>query len=180
MIKYIVKNFFAYDSNTYIVYDDETKNCLIIDLGGDFCEVEEIIKQHGLNLKGILLTHAHYDHIAGAIDCVERGIEVYISSGDVEKLSNSDNLHRLFFEPPISVTYTAKLSEGRTTIGGIEFEVIETPGHTSGSICFLFDNLLFSGDTLFEGAYGRYDFPSGDFNLLKKSKFKNENMPIFI
>lgn len=169
MIKYIVKNFFIPDSNSYVVYDDETKNCLIIDLGGDFCEVEKIIKQHNLNLKGILLTHAHYDHIAGAIGCVERGIDVYISTGDAQKLSNSDNLHRLFGEPPISVSYTATLSEGKTTIGGIEFEVIETPGHTSGSLCFLFGNLLFSGDTLFCGSFGRYDFPSGDFNLLKKS-----------
>ena len=156
-------------SNSYIVYDDETKNCLIIDLGGDFLQIYGKIKTLGLNLSGVILTHGHYDHVAGCKDCKGKGFKIYSSREDAKMLVSPDNLSSFFGADGFSVEADGILDEGNNKIGGINFKVIKTPGHTSGSICILIENLLFSGDTLFKSSFGRYDFPTGNLQDLKSS-----------
>ena len=169
MIKYLVNEVPPLGANCYTVYDTESKNCLIIDLGGDFSKILSQANSLGLSVKGVVLTHGHFDHVAGAKNCKANGIPVYISKEDAKMLTSLTNLSeyagygRLSFEPDFI------LNEGLNEIGGIKFEVIKTSGHTEGSICLLLGNLLFSGDTLFALSYGRYDFPTGDYKQLKNS-----------
>lgn len=169
MIKYIVNEVPPIGANCYTVYDDSTKNCLIIDLGGDFFKIIEQTKSLGLSVKGVILTHAHFDHVMGAIYCKEHKIPVYISAEDNRLLKGDGNMARAFGFGEFSLTADHILIEGKTQIGGIELTVIKTPGHTVGSICILIEDKLFSGDTLFCSSYGRYDLPTGDFYQLKDS-----------
>ena len=169
MIEYLVNSVPPLGANCYTVYDTESKNCLIIDLGGDFSKILDQTKRLGLNVKAVLLTHGHFDHVAGAKHCKETGIPVYISQEDSKMLSSMSNLSEYAGYGALSFNADCILKEGINEIGGIRFEVIKTPGHTAGSICLLFGNKLFSGDTLFALSYGRYDFPTGDFSQLKNS-----------
>ena len=169
MIKYLVNQVPPLGANCYTVYDTESKNCLIIDLGGDFSKIISQANSLNLNVKGVILTHGHFDHVLGAKNCKENGIPVYISQEDAKMLTSYTNLSEYAGYGRLNFEADFILKEGANKIGGIEFDVIKTPGHTEGSICLLFDNLLFSGDTLFALSYGRYDFPTGDFSQLKNS-----------
>ena len=169
MIKYLINQVPPLGANCYTVYDTESKNCLIIDLGGDFSKILGQAQRLGLTVKGVVLTHGHFDHVAGAVHCKEHGIPVYISREDAKMLSSKTNLSEYAGYGQLYFEADKILSEGANEIGGIKFEVIKTPGHTIGSICILIDKILFSGDTLFALSYGRYDFPTGDFSQLKNS-----------
>ena len=169
MIKYIVNEVPPLGANCYTVYDNGTKICLIIDLGGDFLKITSQIKALGLTLKGVLLTHAHFDHALGCEQCKQSKIPVYISKEDGALLRGDGNLARAFGFGNFTLQADGILSEGKTQIGGIDLQVIKTPGHTVGSVCFLIEDKLFSGDTLFCSSYGRYDLPTGDFYQLKNS-----------
>lgn len=169
MIKYLVNVVAPLGANCYTVYDESTKNCLIIDLGGDFPIVMGRIKRMGLNPKAILLTHGHFDHFQGAVYAKEEGIPIYISQQDEALLSSRANLSEPFGYGELYLSADCILKNGKNQIGGFDVEVIPTPGHTAGSVCFLIDGKLYSGDTLFCRSFGRFDFPTGNFNQLKKS-----------
>ena len=169
MIKYIVNEVPPLGANCYTVYDDNTKNCLIIDLGGDFLKIIGQIKSLGLNLKGVILTHAHFDHSLAVTSCREYGIPVFVSKEDQVLLQGSGNLSAAFGYGEFSYTADYILTEGKMQIGGLDITVIKTAGHTAGSVCFLIEDKLFSGDTLFHSSYGRFDLPSGNFENLKNS-----------
>ena len=172
MIKYLVNVVPPLGANCYTVYDTESKNCLIIDLGGDFLKILSQAKGLYLDVKGVVLTHGHFDHVAGAVHCRDNGIPVYISKEDSVMLSSLTNMSEYAGYGPLSFEADGILEEGKNQIGAIDFEVIKTPGHTAGSVCLKFGNMLFSGDTLFALSYGRCDLPTGDFNKLKKSIFE--------
>lgn len=169
MIKYIVNEVPPLGANCYTVYDDDTKNCLIIDLGGDFYKIIEQTKSLGLTVKGALLTHAHFDHAMGTVYCQSAGIPVFVSKEDSLLLLGDGNLAKAFGLGEFSLQADGILAEGKTQIGGIDLQVIKTAGHTAGSVCFLIEDKLFSGDTLFCSSYGRYDLPTGNFSDLKNS-----------
>ena len=169
MIKYIVNEVPPLGANCYTVYDDDTKNCLIIDLGGDFYKIIEQTKSLGLTVKGVLLTHAHFDHAMGTVYCQSAGIPVFVSKEDSLLLLGDGNLAKAFGLGEFSLQADGILAEGKTQIGGIDLQVIKTAGHTAGSVCFLIEDKLFSGDTLFCSSYGRYDLPTGNFSDLKNS-----------
>ena len=169
MIKYIVNEVPPLGANCYTVYDDDTKNCLIIDLGGDFYKIIEQTKSLGLTVKGVLLTHAHFDHAMGTVYCQSAGIPVFVSKEDSSLLLGDGNLAKAFGLGEFSLQADGILAEGKTQIGGIDLQVIKTAGHTAGSVCFLIEDKLFSGDTLFCSSYGRYDLPTGNFSDLKNS-----------
>ena len=154
-------------ANSHLLYDSESKKCLIIDLGGHFCEIEGAIEERGLKPCALMLTHGHFDHSFGAKSCAERGIPVYVSEKDAYMLgSEKESLAAHFgcpFEP--CKAFTA-ISGGALEIGGFAIRVIETPGHSEGSVCYIIEDKIFSGDTLFRESFGRSDLKGGNFQKL--------------
>lgn len=168
-----------YNVNTYLLYDETAKEAILIDIGGACPEAEKIIKEKNLNLKYILNTHGHFDHISGEKYFQEHyNVPIYAHKNDLFMIENLESILNLYGFPPAQppkvtdfLTETTKL-----LLGEKEIQTIETPGHTQGSVCFLIDNNLFSGDTLFYEAIGRTDLPGGSFekiqNSIKEKLFK--------
>lgn len=155
-------------ANCYLL--EKNNNCILIDMGGDFDRVYAHILQNNYNLLGVIFTHGHFDHIAGGLTA-QRYTQVYIYEKEAEFLNASRlNLSR---ELGLNQTETfdspVLLKAGDQKIGDFSFKIIPTPGHTAGSVCILIENMLFSGDTIFAGSYGRYDFPTGSFDQLENS-----------
>ena len=162
--------------NTLVVTDDE-KNCVIIDPGCYFQEEKEALKEfinsNGLEVKALLNTHAHLDHIMGNA-FVKRtyDVDLYLHEADVVTLNMGDQSSQLYgldqFET--SPQPNQFLKEGdRLEFGGIVFDVIFGPGHAPGHVAFYnkAESVLINGDILFKGSYGRVDLPGGDFQTLK-------------
>lgn len=159
------------NQNCYIVYDDSLEG-IVIDPGSDGEEIFDKIKKLGIRIKYILLTHCHYDHIEGlGILRKLTGAEVVASfECNLGIQSASINLSMLFSdqiseEPADLIINDSDIIKA----GNMEIKVITTPGHTKGGVCFLIDNELFSGDTLFLRSVGRTDFPGGSSDTLIKS-----------
>ena len=158
--------------NSYIV-TAENMNGVLIDApyGGE--SIIKTLMEKGIELKKILLTHGHCDHIAAAARiAAETGAKIYIHKFDEEKLSNDrTNLTQFFSLPPIDpVTNAVTVSDGDViTQDELEFEVLHTPGHTSGSVCYLLDGNMFSGDTLFNGSMGRTDMIDGNDSAMNET-----------
>ena len=156
-------------TNTYVLYDTESKKCVVIDPAYDASKVVAFIEENTLDLQGILLTHGHFDHCGGA-ECVlqHKSVGVYGSSLDAYIAQNaSKNQWKAHAKDCTITDFVEKLS--KFNVGDFEFEVMETPGHTEGSLCYLIDGLMFSGDTLFDGCVGRTDLPGGDGRKMMQS-----------
>ncbi len=159
--------------NTYLVFDENTLNGVIIDPG---CGIEKIIKMidnNNVNIKYIFITHCHYDHIKSIVELKEK-TGALIVSGDKgsENIGNPNiNLskHGLGYEIK-DIKSDIILEDGEIfDLDGLKFKCIYTPGHTSCGVCYLIDNELFCGDTLFLRNCGRCDLPTGDFKTLENS-----------
>ena len=166
----VVKHvFYPMDQNTYVVADD-SKNCVIIDLGGDFSQIESILSANGLTPLAVIFTHGHFDHILGAKSAADRNIPLYVSEEDRHMLlSERDCLATLAGFKYNPVTDCLTLEEGTVTFGDMTFEVVKTPGHTKGSVTLITGEYMFTGDTLFHLSVGRTDLPGGDREELKTS-----------
>jgi glyoxylase-like metal-dependent hydrolase (beta-lactamase superfamily II) len=158
------------------------ENCYAITIGGEIaiidpgeCSAEllEFVQKSGSSIKYIFLTHCHFDHIMGVEKIVEICPNAQIIAFESEKeglFSPSINLGILFGIPTLKVKPDLTVKDQDIIIlGGEEIKVIHTPGHTKGSCCFLYDDILFSGDTLFKESYGRTDLPGGSETELKNS-----------
>jgi hydroxyacylglutathione hydrolase len=167
-----------YDSNVYVVIG---KIPTIIDAGTGFHTqmiLETIKKQVKLNqIQQILLTHEHYDHVGGVQDIVQASngnARIFAYKDIVPKLKEGKSTFAEMLGgimPKLKVDIPLSSGE-QLTLGDHSFEVLVTPGHSIGSLCFYSKKrqVLFSGDTIFaDGGFGRYDFPGGDFNTLLKS-----------
>ncbi|UOQ93730.1 MBL fold metallo-hydrolase [Halobacillus shinanisalinarum] len=159
-------------TNAYIIY--ENHQALIIDPGGDFDKLQEFILERDLNVNAILLTHAHFDHI-GAVEETRKAYQapVYLHEAESNWLSDpSLNGSALFQIEEIKATPADFILEpGIKEIGPFTFEVRHTPGHSPGSMSFVFRNQRFTigGDTLFQQGMGRTDLPGGNRHQLTKS-----------
>lgn len=165
-------------TNTYLL--SEGNDVIVIDPAS---KPEKMIEKiNGRNLLAVLLTHGHFDHIKACDGLFEKyGCPIYLHKDDEElardKYSGADFGLISYISCPIE-----ELKEGKMKIGPFEFEVIFTPGHTPGSVIFVFDHHIFTGDTLFAGSVGRTDLKGGDGRMLKESLkvFKSFNGEYFI
>lgn len=148
-----------YDANCYIVMDEKTKDAVVLDPGGDGEMLERAIKDMKANVKSILLTHGHMDHVGGVEYLSDKlNVPFYISKID-EEYMEKDNY--VFGSIRNANGY---LEDGNALyFGSLNIKVIATPGHTKGGLCFLIEDKLFTGDTLFQGSIGRTDFIGGSF-----------------
>ena len=169
-------------TNSYIVCDEKTKEAMVIDPGGEAGKIAEVLDILGASLKYIFVTHCHADHI-GAITELKnlKGGKILVSRADAEGLFNEEiNLAYLInMEKPELEADSRLDDEDLIHIGDIEFKVIATPGHTKGGLCLYSEKegLVFTGDTLFSGTWGRTDLPTGSFEELITS-ITNRLMPL--
>lgn len=156
-------------TNCYIVEDEQTKETMVIDPGGEPEKIIEMLDTLGIdNLKYIYLTHCHGDHFGGILELKEKkGGKVLIHRDDAEGLYNIGiSLTYYIGMEDITLEADSRVDEGDLIhVGSIEFRVIHTPGHTKGGTCLYCEKekLLFSGDTLFRGTWGRTDLPTSNF-----------------
>ena len=145
----------SYQTNCYIVYEDESPDCIVIDPGYEPETVLLAVKRLKKNLAAILLTHGHFDHVGAVKDLVaETDCKVYIHEYDLA-------LPATLTAGPLY--YTDLYDEGDVLqLAGLTIRVLHTPGHTPGSVCLIVDDNLFSGDTLFRDSCGRTDLPGGN------------------
>ena len=160
--------------NCYIVQDEETKETMVIDPGGSFPKIEEMLNVLNANVKYILLTHCHADHIGGVTEVKEKfGGKVLIHRFDEDGLKDpAINLSSHIGLGDIRLDDDSRLNDGDVLhVGALEFRVIHTPGHTVGSISLYCEQekLLFSGDTLFRGSWGRTDLPTSSLEQIMDS-----------
>ena len=155
------------DSNSYILTADN-KTAVVIDPSGQ--SVLDILKKHGLECKFVLLTHGHFDHVGACGVLFSLGAQVCCGEHEKNLIFSKEYLS-IFGGVPVprfEVSHTFKDGE-EITLCGIDFKVLETSGHTAGSCCYLTENALFTGDTLFRSGVGRWDLPTGSFPQLLNS-----------
>ena len=161
-------------TNCYIIEDENTKEMMVIDPGGEAQKIIELVDILGGQVKYIYLTHCHGDHIGAVKELKEqKGGKILIHTDDYEGLKNPDiNLTGVFSENKISIEADARVNDDDILhIGRLEFRVIHTPGHTKGgsSLYCEKEGMLFSGDTLFKGMWGRTDLPTSSFEDIMNS-----------
>ncbi|MDE2385420.1 MAG: MBL fold metallo-hydrolase [Alphaproteobacteria bacterium] len=164
-----------FQQNCSIVFDDDTKEGAVVDPGGDLARIEDAIRQSGAKITKILLTHGHIDHAGGAADLAAKlGVPV-IGPHEREKpvLDNIVNRAAVFGMPEAKgVTPAQWLKDGDVVkVGGLEFQVIEAPGHSPGSVVFFnaANKFALMGDVLFQNSIGRTDLPGGNHEQLLRS-----------
>lgn len=162
----------SYMSNCYIVGSETTKEAAIIDPGAEFNKIDNKIAELELKPVMIILTHAHGDHIGAVRELVEKyNIPVYIHEYDAEALKDSEiNFSKVLFRKDMTVNPDVMLKDGdKINVGELELEIIHTPGHTPGGISIKVNNIMMTGDTLFNKSIGRTDFPGGSFEQIISS-----------
>ena len=156
-------------TNCYILCDEAAKVCAVIDPGDEAGRIEEEIASSGCTPTMILLTHGHFDHCTGVAGLLEKWPElpVYIHEADVvDTVGDQLKFCRL------GEKNQRYYHEGdKLTMGNLTLDVMETPGHSQGSVSLLVEgqHVIFSGDTLFRGNCGRCDFPGGDYRAMVRS-----------
>lgn len=160
-------------TNVYFVYDEVNKKALVFDPAGDGKGIYNKLKDAGIDVAAILLTHGHFDHIFGVKDLKEAaGVKVYASEDEDELLKTPSINCSEMVGRPCSITADVLLKDNEELdIDGIKFKVLFTPGHTEGSCCYYFeeDGILISGDTLFFCSCGRTDLPTGSGAKISRS-----------
>ncbi|MBU0278330.1 MBL fold metallo-hydrolase [Gemella sp. zg-1178] len=160
------------DENCYIIHKDE--RAIIVDPGYGFKKIKKEIDRLFLNVEAIILTHAHFDHIAGLDECRKYyKIPVYISPKESDWLSSPElNLSSVAGIENGIKTFPAEFefeNYKEYTLAGMTFKVLPTPGHSPGGLSFDFGDFVVVGDALFMSGYGRYDLPGSDYKELKNS-----------
>lgn len=157
----------VYGTNCYIVACEETKEAMVIDPGGEVKKIINKAKEHNLNVKFIALTHGHGDHIGALKELKdESNAIVVIHKEDEELLTDAHkNYSAQMSMENVNGNADKLLQDGEIIqVGQLSIEVIHTPGHTKGSVCFKANDCLFSGDTLFAKSIGRTDLHGGSFD----------------
>ncbi len=160
-------------TNCYLVYDEATREAFVIDPGDEAMRIVHAVAQKSLRVQAVVLTHVHFDHVlACETVCHDLAAPLYVGAGDEAALTDDERNLMRYFAPHSHLSLTADrlLREGDVLMLGEQtLTVMETPGHTPGSICLLGEEILIAGDTLFCGGVGRTDFPGGDTATLRRS-----------
>ena len=163
----------AVQTNCYFIINEDTKEVLIVDPGDAAKQLAQKVKDDGLTPVAILLTHGHFDHAGGAKALAEEfGIKIY--AHEKEKRTLEDPEYNVSWMVGSSEVYSADeflKDEQELDLAGFHIRVLYTPGHTEGGCCYYFpyDNVLFSGDTLFCMSVGRTDFKGGSMSEIVRS-----------
>lgn len=172
ILKKLVLSHFA--TNCYIIADEHTKKAIVIDPASHGEKIANKLDSMGYTAKYIIITHAHIDHMMG-LDILKERTNALVAAGhlDCDNINSASGCLADYFHTfPPKTTVDIRLREGdKLELGDYIFEIIETPGHTPGGICLYCqkENILFSGDTLFNTSVGRCDFPGGSMKSLCQS-----------
>ena len=152
----------SYQTNCYMLWQKGREDCVLIDPGSAHKEILEIVEKQGKTVAAILLTHGHFDHVGAVKElAADTGCRVFLCPAD-RAMPTMMTAGKLF--------YTDAYGEGDVLqLSGLSIHVIQTPGHTPGSVCLLCEDSMFCGDTLFAGSCGRTDLPGGDYVVLRRS-----------
>ncbi len=160
--------------NCYIAGDENTREVVVVDPGGSVREIVDTLRQMRARVVGIILTHAHFDHVMGVAGVKnDTAAPLYAGTDEAPILATAEGQAEFFglsIPPPPPVDHWLKEGD-EIRAGALTFKVIATPGHTPGGICLYdaADNVLFSGDTLMRGGIGRTDFAGGSMPALLSS-----------
>ena len=160
--------------NCSVIGDEVTREAMVIDPGDEIEDVLALVRKHNLQVKQIVVTHAHIDHVGGAMKLrAATGAPILLNQNDYALLKMLDvQATWVGMKPPGQVLVDENVADGRVLkIGAIPANVIHTPGHTEGSICLYMpqQETLIAGDTLFAGSIGRTDLPGGSFDKIMRS-----------
>ena len=167
-------------ANSYIVWDDVSKDCAVIDPGDEVPRLAAIVDTYKLKLLAALVTHGHLDHSGGLKAFIERfAVPFYLHKDDAPLLATIREQGAMFGiligEPPVPDHF---LADGEVlTLGTLAFEALHTPGHTPGHLCYKVGERLFTSDLLFAGAVGRTDLPGGSTAQLETSLKRVKALP---
>jgi hydroxyacylglutathione hydrolase len=159
-------------ANCYLLECEETHSAIVIDPGDDAEVILDVLEKRKLNLEFIINTHGHIDHISANADLKNKtSAKLCIHHLDADMIVNPQKNLSSFIGRAISSPASDRILENGNIIeaGKIKLKVIHTPGHSPGSICLLADDVLFTGDLLFAGGIGRYDFPGSSYNQIIES-----------
>ena len=157
-----------YQTNCYIVHQENSDHCVVIDPGYDARKILSFLREKNLNPDAILLTHGHFDHVGAVKDlAADTDCKVFI--------------HPLEHTMPHAMTagqlYATDEYTDRFSIANMDITVLHTPGHTPGSVCLIIEDAMFSGDTLFARSCGRTDLPGGDWATIQNSLRRLAGLP---
>ncbi len=162
------------DVNTYLITDEDSKEAILIDVGGNFSEIKRDIDSLGYKLKYILNTHGHFDHILGEIEVQKNypDIPILMHNGDLSHFSKLEEELKMWgvnikTEPLKLNKFIDENTE--LTIGEEKIKILYTPGHSLGSLSYYTGDKVFTGDALFQRSIGRTDFYDGDYDTLINS-----------
>jgi len=153
------------DNNNYVIIDEVSHEATLIDCSAPDDAIMDYIHEQKATLKFILLTHGHLDHVMGLIHFQQKyGTKAYLYRDDAPLLAHINDWTKFLGWPPVEVPTADVLIDEKTSLklGDTSIQIIHTPGHTWGGVCYLIENNLFSGDTLFRGTHGRTDLDGGD------------------
>lgn len=167
----IIKTFIEppIDNNNYLLIDEESKEAALVDCSALDDNIDLELEKHGAKLKYILLTHGHFDHVAGIRP--QHDAQIVMHKADLGWLNKTNQYLPMFGMPEMTIPEIDIFVEDGDVIklGKTEIKVIHTPGHTQGGVCYLADGKLFSGDTIFRESVGRCDLEGGDFDQIVES-----------